>query len=1385
MASSIGALMLFIACFLSQLQSTHCDTLCGCESRFSALNALYASTSGGGGWTVRTGWGSTPACSSKNWHGVYCDGVDIYALVLDNNNLVGTLPSNLLQNFPELQVLYLDGNPLLRGLLSDGWSAGSSQIQNLSLSDTGMSGTLPAAWSAWTSLVLLYLDDLQITGTLPSSWSSMVNMSWLLLGNNSLTGTLPPSWSSMRKLQTLDVDTNSLSGALPTSWSALTQLQKLYLDFNSLTGTLPAGWSSLTHLQVLQLCSNQFSGTIPSSWNSAFTKLQVLDLSENDLSGTLPTLWSSFTMLQGLYVNNNWLTGTLPATWSTLVQLQDLFLSNNSFSGTIPEAWSRLSSIVNLYLDSNNMTGSLPSGWSVLTTLQYLALCNNSFTGTIPSQWSMMRALTSLWLYENRLSGTLPSALSALTSLLVLNVDENCLRGDLPTTYTSLNKAVVSTCQTHVTLPSGATAALKSLVAPCPTSLRYAWPISCTVTSTSSASNENSLETSVTLSPNSGSRSATTSKDDSIAVSESATRVYKTKSFSTGFSESATHQHSLLTLSSSLVVETTSNLRSRTFSASTSTTHSNTFHKTYPVRSESMNSPSQSCSIDETVSCVPLAAMMSLVMPERSCGGNNNGNWSGGIANLTEVTSALTRFHWWPAVCGGANDSGGDSTTTTSHEEDVDFYISGDCVVIGSDNMTTFVVAAPTVVLRLGNGSSSMDAMHAIEAHVYFPRIPPSGAQAISTKGPWSLVLPFTLGGVQEGSSSTSGHEWVMTAPPSFTDSPRASAVTNVFLSSLPMNDAGGCNTTTTTTDHARHKTSLPATAIDGFITYQLQTNDTSQLYGNTTTIELAASCGPSETPSVTLIRIIIHWPDARTSLIPSASTASIVPSSTATEVFTTSATMGTAIGGGGGAAASVVSTAILSLLACTENPPMSSTSYLVSFFFQYGPVAMAIGNAGLMVGVFLLHTVVVLSMAHISRQRPQRLSAATSSTARPGTIMTAAEDATSGSWSQQEGNGFIGRLVDQHIDTMKRCRFPSLSFAVASFLLPGCTLGLTAGLLRQSGGNGSGSAASGGNIFLCIVALLCVVFFAVVVKPALLYYIVFPRATFTPYRHYCIGTPIEKQWLFPKAYWTPQHIRTAFSSCMSTMQKPYAAICLTVETCLSCFIGVVAGVYMGGYCHTPILAIAAVLHLAYAIVLGVLRPYRMPMNQICCPIIYALMGTLCALKYRHLLSSAPAISSTSEDALQQIIAVLQIWKAIVSMFIGFGREPHLRAGNTAVPDNVEDHLELPLTTLLLPVDDDLHDHVAMVKLLPNDDLQSDISSIPDNNEGISGDEAQRELLTLQRETNEDDERRVNESHFWDTQGNAVAEASKCEESEREISERANDFETPFHLYSL
>ncbi len=142
-------------------------------------------------------------------------------------------------------------------------SPGKHVVTDLGLSDSGLSGTIPASIGNLTSLLSLSLASNSLRGSIPVQMGGLINLQILSLSGNDLTGEIPTELGNLTDLTTLYLDSNLLTGPIPPSLGSLSNLQYLLLSSNQLSGSLPLELGNLANLKYLILKANKLTGVIP------------------------------------------------------------------------------------------------------------------------------------------------------------------------------------------------------------------------------------------------------------------------------------------------------------------------------------------------------------------------------------------------------------------------------------------------------------------------------------------------------------------------------------------------------------------------------------------------------------------------------------------------------------------------------------------------------------------------------------------------------------------------------------------------------------------------------------------------------------------------------------------------------------------------------------------------------------------------------------------------------------------------------------------------------------------------------------------------------------------------------------------------------------------
>ena len=218
---------------------------------FTPLMALYNATNGDS-WANNSNWGMD--CNVCNWYGVTCENNRVTQLRLDDNQLMGSLPTEL-SNLANLRTLFLSTNQL--------------------------SGSIPAELGNLANLEVLFLFNNQLSGSIPAELGNLSNLQNLYLPFNQLSGSIPIELGNLSNLQYLTLNTNQLSGSIPTELGNLSELQSLSLSENQLSGSIPASLGNLANLEFLHLFTNQLTGCIPNELSNLCNENFNVNISSN------------------------------------------------------------------------------------------------------------------------------------------------------------------------------------------------------------------------------------------------------------------------------------------------------------------------------------------------------------------------------------------------------------------------------------------------------------------------------------------------------------------------------------------------------------------------------------------------------------------------------------------------------------------------------------------------------------------------------------------------------------------------------------------------------------------------------------------------------------------------------------------------------------------------------------------------------------------------------------------------------------------------------------------------------------------------------------------------------------------------------------------------
>ncbi|XP_027152247.1 receptor-like protein 15 [Coffea eugenioides] len=334
-------------------------------------------------------------------------------LDLSSNKLVGQIPTWLLQNNTNLEVLVLKDNSFTGPFLVD--DSLGKYLRQLDISNNDVSGKVP-----------------QNIGL------SFPSLQWLNLSGNSFEANIPQSLGNLTWAESIDLSHNMFSGEVPGQiGTGCLFLRILVLSYNNLHGNFPSGSTNLTSLEFLHLDNNHFIGSI-SHGLSRSPSLSLLDISNNSFQGKIPSWIGNFSDLNGLDMSTNLLEGSLPDAICKLSDLEFLDLSKNQLIGPLP-ACSELTSLKFIHLHHNMISGPISNMLSGSFNLMTLDLGYNKLSGGIPRYIGKLKELRVLLLGGNELLGHIPLHLCQLQNVTIMDLSQNKFSGPLPTCFNKIS----------------------------------------------------------------------------------------------------------------------------------------------------------------------------------------------------------------------------------------------------------------------------------------------------------------------------------------------------------------------------------------------------------------------------------------------------------------------------------------------------------------------------------------------------------------------------------------------------------------------------------------------------------------------------------------------------------------------------------------------------------------------------------------------------------------------------------------------------------------------------------------------------------------------------------------------------------------------------------
>ncbi|WP_440121419.1 leucine-rich repeat domain-containing protein [Tenacibaculum sp. Ill] len=496
------------------------------QSDKDALIAFYNATDGAN-WTNKWDLNDSP----QNWYGVKTNVVfgasgaerHVDEINLPNNNLVGTLPSEL-GSLKSLNLLNLSNNSI-SGAIPGGLGS-AKDLNYLYLQNNQLSGDIPVELFTLTErhFVEINLSSNLLTGKLPVEiGNAIANVGDVYVSNNLLTDLPDYTASTLFRINTLDISNNNIPFAVFERASSFDNIAKVLEDNVATLTYSPQNKINEEENIVFEEGTNvSFSVTGLSSTNNTYqwfkngasitgatsATYQITSASLADAgtyyceiqNSSVPNLTlkrnnivyrtvesindknaliALYNATNGVNWTDSWDLNEDISTWkgvtvNTAGRVTELNLSNRGLNGTLPVEIGNLSELKRFWIQgglSDTLTGNIPSTICNLLKLEHIIISKVG-NGIIPSCLFTIPSLKIISISGkagNSPTLDIPDDLSSLTNLtnLSLKYVDLSSEGDFPTSFfqlTNLERLSLDTVSIKGSFPVG----LSSL-----TKLRY------------------------------------------------------------------------------------------------------------------------------------------------------------------------------------------------------------------------------------------------------------------------------------------------------------------------------------------------------------------------------------------------------------------------------------------------------------------------------------------------------------------------------------------------------------------------------------------------------------------------------------------------------------------------------------------------------------------------------------------------------------------------------------------------------------------------------------------------------------------------------------------------------------------------------------------------
>ena len=137
-------------------------------------------------------------------------------------------------------------------------------VTELEFEENNLVGTIPTEIGLLSDLAIWGMERGGLTGSIPTHVGMLTNLIFIDLDFNSLTGSLSSELLSLSSLTQLDLNNNQLTGSI-SGIGVFPEMEFLQLHDNFFTGTIPPSLGDSTRLAAFTLHETEIGGVMPQS----------------------------------------------------------------------------------------------------------------------------------------------------------------------------------------------------------------------------------------------------------------------------------------------------------------------------------------------------------------------------------------------------------------------------------------------------------------------------------------------------------------------------------------------------------------------------------------------------------------------------------------------------------------------------------------------------------------------------------------------------------------------------------------------------------------------------------------------------------------------------------------------------------------------------------------------------------------------------------------------------------------------------------------------------------------------------------------------------------------------------------------------------------------